>query len=70
MRSRRGREQRDDVRQALDPNRFIGIELPPDLLFDRQYQAQMCKTIPALKCADPHVIGNHRRASANNFFAR
>ena len=35
-----------NIRQALDPNRFIGIELPPDILFDRQYQAQMCKTRP------------------------
>ncbi len=50
-------------RQALDPNCFIRVELPPDLLFNGKHEAQMCKTIPALKIPNPYVVGNHRRVA-------
>jgi hypothetical protein len=61
--SANGREQRGDIRHALDPNCFVWVELPADLLFDGKHQAQVCEAIPAFKTPNPRVVWNHRRVA-------
>ena len=61
--SRRRREQGGDIRQCLDADGLVRIELTSDLRLDRQHQAQMRETVPAFEPPNADVVGNRRRVA-------
>jgi hypothetical protein len=57
-------EQGGDIGQGLDPDGFIRVKLPPDLLFEREYQAQVGETVPRIEASNGGIVGNGRRIAA------